>query len=106
MQEPTNNSAPTRSFQQKPDNKGYSIMHNDVYIGYIVLAEKNVAEETIKALQNPEVMKQVVTESVLKKFEPKINKNSDSVLEIAKRLASQTGVELVDELAAELKANS
>ncbi len=100
--EKNTNQAPTHQFAQKPDNKGYSIMHNDEYVGYVVIHEKQVAKETIEALQNPAIMKRVFAEATLKKFEKKVDKTNTS---IAAMVAEQED-NIVDAVAANLKANS
>jgi len=49
-------------------NKGFTIMVGDTYIGYLNIGEKKVPAETVKALQNPKVMADILAKATLEPY--------------------------------------
>ena len=49
-------------------NKGFTIMVGDTYIGYLNIGEKKVPAATIKALQNPKVMADILAKATLEPY--------------------------------------
>lgn len=49
-------------------NKGFTIMVDDTYIGYLNIGEKKVPAETVKALQDPKVMAAILAKATLEPY--------------------------------------
>jgi hypothetical protein len=95
MQETTN---PLAGKKQFTPNKGFTIMVGDTYIGYLNIGEKKVPAETVKALQNPKVMADILAKATL---EPYSQEDRD-MSGIADIIANATTSSIDDEIAAEL----
>jgi len=96
MQEnPTNPLAGKKAFTP---NKGFTIMVGDTYIGYLNIGEKKVPAETVKALQNPKVMADILAKATLEPYNDADRDMSGIAGIIAKAQDS-------DAVNAEIKAN-
>lgn len=60
-------SNPLQTNTRQP-NKGFRVWVGDTYVGYLNIGEKGVAVETIKSLQNPEVMAKVLAKAELRPY--------------------------------------
>jgi len=80
-------------------NKGFKIMVDDTYIGYLNIGEKKVPKETVKALQNPDVMAAILAKATLEPY----NEADRDMSGIAGIIAGATASAETDaEIAAEL----
>lgn len=87
MQENTN---PLATSGKKPftPNKGFTIMVDDTYIGYLNIGEKKVPAETVKALQDPAVMAAILAKATLEPYNQEDRDMSGIADIIAKASAS------------------
>lgn len=72
----------------RPDNKGFTIHLGDNYIGYVVIGEKNVPEETLKNLQDPVKFSALAAQAEFRPFAEKADTDMSDVDDI---LNSVTG---------------
>jgi len=70
-----------RNNDQK-QNKGFSIFVGDTYVGFLTINEKNVPEETVARLQEPENMRAVLDKAELRKWVPKVPADMSAVTDI------------------------
>ena len=63
-------------------NKGFTVHVGDTYIGYLVIGEKNVPEDTIVALQDPANMKTILSSAELRAFKEPELVDTSSVMDI------------------------
>ena len=63
-------------------NKGHQIWLGDVYVGYIVIGEKNTPATTVADLQEVDGMAAVLAMSELRPFKPAEDRDMSSVSDI------------------------
>ena len=63
-------------------NKGFTVHVGDTYIGYLVIGEKNVPEDTVAALQDSSNMKVVLDKAELRPFKEPELVDTTSVMDI------------------------
>jgi len=87
-------------------NKGFTIMVGDTYIGYLNIGEKKVPAETVKALQNPKVMADILAKATLEPYNQEDRDMSGIADIIAKATADEESTETMvdDGIATEIAA--
>jgi len=63
-------------------NKGFTVHVGDTYIGYLVIGEKNVPEDTVTALQDPDNMATILAKAELRAFKEPELVDTSSVMDI------------------------
>jgi len=63
-------------------NKGFTVHVGDQYVGYIVIGEKNVPEDTVVALQEPDNMTAILNSAELRPFKDPELVDTSSVMDI------------------------
>ncbi len=96
---------PLQNGSTRAQNKGFRVMVDDTYVGYLNIGEKGVAAETVAQLQRPEVMSKILANATLHPYTEQ--RNMASVESIIAAAYAPTGSPdaTATQIAAEFAAN-